>query len=116
MGEWAARIARLRERWDRLSLAIRVGIAAGVLVAIGGIVFAATANRQPPKAVLFSNLSDDDAARIVDKLRGANIPYEFGSGNTTLLVPEPQVHETRLMLASDSLPSGGGVGFEVFDQ
>jgi flagellar M-ring protein FliF len=116
MAEWAARIAPLKERWDKLSLAIRVGIAAGLLVAIGGIVFAATANREPQKAVLFSNLSDDDAARIVDKLRGANIPYEFGSGNTTLLVPEPQVHETRLMLASDGLPSGGGVGFEVFDQ
>jgi flagellar M-ring protein FliF len=116
MADWAARIAPLRERWDRLSLAIRVGIAAGLLVAIGGIVFAATANREPQKGVLFSNLNDDDAARIVDKLRGANIPYAFGEGNTTLLVPETQVHETRLMLASEGLPSGGGVGFEVFDQ
>jgi flagellar M-ring protein FliF len=89
---------------------------AGLLVGIGAIAYATTANREPQKAVLFSNLSDDDAARIVEKLRGANIPYEFGSGNTTLLVPEKQVHETRLMLASEGLPSGGGVGFEVFDQ
>ncbi|HEY2734347.1 MAG TPA: flagellar basal-body MS-ring/collar protein FliF, partial [Polyangiales bacterium] len=44
------------------------------------------------------------------------IPYSFGSDGTTLLVPEAQVHETRLMLASDGLPNGGGVGFEVFDQ
>ena len=116
MADWWARIAPLKERWDRLSLAVRVAIAAGLLVVIGGAIFAATANREPQKAVLFSNLTDDDAARIVDKLRGANIPYEFGSGNTTLLVPEKQVHETRLMLASEGLPSGGGVGFEVFDQ
>jgi flagellar M-ring protein FliF len=116
MAEWAARIAPWKARWDGLSLSLRVAIAAGLLVAIGAIAFAATADREPHKAVLFSNLSDDDAARIVDKLRGANIPYEFGSGNTTLLVPEKQVHETRLMLASEGLPSGGGVGFEVFDQ
>lgn len=116
MADWAARIAPLRERWDRLALAVRVAMVAGLLVGIGAIAYAATANREPHKAVLFSNLSDDDAARIVEKLRGANIPYEFGSGNTTLLVPEPQVYETRLMLASEGLPSGGGVGFEVFDQ
>jgi len=116
MADWAARIAALRERWDKLSLGVRVAIAAGLLMVIGGAIFAATANREPQKAVLFSNLTDDDAARIVEKLRGANIPYEFGSGNTTLLVPEKQVHETRLMLASEGLPSGGGVGFEVFDQ
>jgi flagellar M-ring protein FliF len=116
MADWAARIASLRERWDKLSLAVRVAVAAGALVAIGAIVFAATTQRAPHKAVLFSNLSDDDAARIVEKLKASNIPYEFGTDGNTLLVPETQVHETRLMLASEGLPSGGGVGFEVFDQ
>ena len=116
MAEWAARIAPWRERWAKLGLATRVAIAAAALMALGALAFATSTPRTPEKAVLFSNLSDDDAARIVEKLRGANIPYEFGSGNTTLLVSEKQVHETRLMLASEGLPSGGGVGFEVFDQ
>lgn len=116
MADWAARIAPFRQRWENLTLAVRVGIAAALLMALGGLAFAMTSQRAPQKAVLFSNLSDDDAARIVDKLRGANIPYEFGPDGTTLLVPEAQVHETRLMLASEGLPSGGGVGFEVFDQ
>ncbi|MEY4577542.1 MAG: flagellar M-ring protein FliF, partial [Pseudomonadota bacterium] len=117
MADWAARIALLRERWTNLALSVRVAIAAVALVAIGATLFAiAASNRPPKKAVLFSNLSDDDAARIVDKLKGANIPYEFGPDGTTLLVPELQVHETRLTLASEGLPSGGGVGFEVFDQ
>lgn len=116
MADWAARIAALRERWDKLSLGVRVAIAAGLLILIGAIIVVLAMDREPRKAVLFSNLSDEDAARIVDRLRGANIPYEFGSGNTALLVPEQQVHETRLMLASEGLPSGGGVGFEVFDQ
>ena len=116
MADWAARIQPIKDRWAKLSLAVRVGIAAGALLAIGAIAYAATANRTPPKAVLFSNLSDDDAARIVDKLKAANIHYEFGPDGTTLFVPQTQVHETRLMLASEGLPNGGGVGFEVFDQ
>ena len=116
MAEWAARIAPLQSRWAKLSLLARTGVAAAALMAVGALIFATTAQRTPPKAVLFSNLSDDDAARIVDKLRAANIPYEFGPEGTSLLVPQTQVHETRLMLASEGLPSGGGVGFEVFDE
>jgi flagellar M-ring protein FliF len=66
--------------------------------------------------VLFSNLGEDDAARIVLRLKAANVPYELGPDGTSILVPAPLVHETRLTLASEGLPSGGGVGFEVFDQ
>jgi flagellar M-ring protein FliF len=116
MAEWAARIAPWQNRWAKLSLIARVGIAAGALMVVGGLVFATAVPHTPRKSVLFSNLADDDAARIVDKLRAANIAYEFGPDGTTLLVPETQVHETRLMLASEGLPNGGGVGFEVFDQ
>jgi flagellar M-ring protein FliF len=116
MAAWAARMQPLTQRWAELTLAVRVGIAAAALLAVGGLIYATLMQRPPHKVVLFANLSDDDAARIVDKLRGANIPYEFGPDGTSILVPEMQVHETRLMLASEGLPNGGGVGFEVFDQ
>src|SRR6201992_3348898 len=116
MADWAARLQPIRDRWAKLSLAVRVAIAAAGLMAIGGILYASTANRTPPKAVLFSNLTDDDAARIVEKLKASNIPYEFGGDGTTLYVPQTQVHETRLMLASEGLPNGGGVGFAGFAQ
>lgn len=116
MADWAARIAPLKERWAKLALAARVGIITAAVAALGGIAFALTVDRTPPKAVLFSNLGADDAARIVNRLKAANIPYELGAEGTSILVTETQVHETRLMLASEGLPSGGGVGFEVFDQ
>jgi flagellar M-ring protein FliF len=115
MADWAARLRPWQERWAKFSLLARIAIAAAALMAIGALVFVTT-ERTPHKSVLFSNLADDDAARIVEKLRAANIPYEFGPEGTSLLVPDTQVHETRLMLASEGLPNGGGVGFEVFDQ
>jgi flagellar M-ring protein FliF len=116
MADWAARIAPLKERWAKLTLVARVGIISAAVLALGAIAFGLTIDRTPQKAVLFSNLGEDDAARIVLRLKAGNIPYELGSDGTTILVPETQVHETRLMLASEGLPSGGGVGFEVFDQ
>src|ERR1700755_2204721 len=105
MADWAARIAPLKERWGKLGLIARVGIIAAAVLALGGMVLALSIDRTPAKGVLFSNLGEDDAARIVLRLKAANIPYEIGPDGTTILVPQPQVHETRLMLASEGLPS-----------
>jgi flagellar M-ring protein FliF len=116
MADWAARIAPLKERWGKLALAARVGVIAGAVLALGTIALGVSVDRTPAKGVLFSNLGEDDAARIVTRLKAANIPYELGKDGTSILVTETMVHETRLMLASEGLPSGGGVGFEVFDQ
>jgi flagellar M-ring protein FliF len=66
--------------------------------------------------VLFTNLNPEDAAGIVDKLKETKVPYETTGGGTTVLVPSAQVHELRLQLATQGLPHGGGVGFEIFDR
>jgi flagellar M-ring protein FliF len=67
-------------------------------------------------AALFTNLSQDDAAGIVAKLKGKKIPYHLEAGGTAILVPRNEVYETRLLLASEGMPRGGGVGFEIFDR
>ena len=66
--------------------------------------------------VLYSNLSGEDAASIVSKLREQRIAYKLEGGGSLILVPADKVYETRLVLAGDRLPRGGNVGFEIFDQ
>jgi flagellar M-ring protein FliF len=66
--------------------------------------------------VLFTNLNPEDASGIVDKLKETKVPYETTGGGATVLVPSAQVHELRLQLATQGLPHGGGVGFEIFDR
>jgi flagellar M-ring protein FliF len=66
--------------------------------------------------VLFANLSQDDAAAIVAKLKNKKVPYRLESGGTSILVPRGEVYELRLFLASEGMPKGGGVGFEIFDR
>lgn len=66
--------------------------------------------------VLYGNLGAEDAGRIVDRLKEAKVPYRLGAGGATLLVPSDKVDELRLTLASQGLPSAGGVGFELFDK
>jgi flagellar M-ring protein FliF len=115
MAAFLARVEPVRERWSRLSLGARVAIMALCVMAGGAWAFTAFESAHPARAVLFSNLADEDAARIIERLRATNTPYELSAAGTTILVPENQVHETRLMLAGEGLPNGGGVGFEVFD-
>lgn len=66
--------------------------------------------------VLYSNLSGEDAAGIVSKLREQRIAYKLEDGGSLILVPAEKVYETRLVLAGDRLPRGGNVGFEIFDR
>jgi len=66
--------------------------------------------------VLYGNLSPEDAGRIVAKLKEGKVAYRLGGGGSTVLVPSAKVDEFRLALATQGLPSSGGVGFELFDK
>lgn len=63
--------------------------------------------------LLFSNISERDGGQIIQSLQTANIPYKFEGG--AVYVPSDKVHETRLALASQGLPRGGNVGFELME-
>lgn len=91
---------------------ILLGIAAGLIALI---VAAALWSREPDYKVLFSNLDDRDGGAIVTALGQMNVPHRFSENGTALLVPADRVYDTRLQLASQGLPRGGAVGFELMD-
>lgn len=64
--------------------------------------------------LLYANLNEEDAGQIIQKLNEQKIPYSTSSGG--IMVPGDKVYELRLQLASQGLPQGGGVGFELFDK
>ncbi len=71
--------------------------------------------KQPEYRVLFANFSDRDGGAIVAALQQLNVPYKFAEGGGAILVPAEQVHDARLKLASQGLPKGGSVGFELME-
>lgn len=64
--------------------------------------------------VLYSNLSQEDAGQVIVKLKEMKVPYKV-EGNA-IYVPTNRVYELRLELAAQGIPTGGGVGFEIFDK
>jgi len=68
----------------------------------------------PAYGILFTNVSDRDGGAILAQLSQMNIPYRNSDGGV-ILVPADKVHEARLKLASQGLPKGSVVGFEMME-
>jgi flagellar M-ring protein FliF len=76
---------------------------------------AVTAGRQP-MAPLYGGLDLNDAAQAAEQLGRQHIPFQLGAGGTAILVPADLVPQARVALAKAGLPSGGSVGYELFDR
>ncbi len=103
---------RLKEQLQENPLIPLLLVAAAVIALVLAMLMWA---RGADYRVLYSNLSEADGGRIIQELDARAIPYEFGAGGQTLLVPEDRVHSLRLQLAEQGLPQGGNVGFELMD-
>jgi flagellar M-ring protein FliF len=65
--------------------------------------------------VLFSDLDPADASKITEKLKEGRVPYQLKDGGKTVMVPDENVHQLRLDMASEGRIRGGNVVFEIFD-
>ncbi|MFH1700034.1 MAG: flagellar basal-body MS-ring/collar protein FliF [Candidatus Zixiibacteriota bacterium] len=90
-------------------VAIVVGFIFGI-VAIAGWIGSVT--YQP----LYTNLEAAEAAEITGYLAENGISYNITAGGTAIEVPESDLYEARLSLASQGLPNTGNVGYSIFDE
>jgi flagellar M-ring protein FliF len=91
------------------------------LMMLGGAVLAAALvavvllmNQGPDYQTLYTQLSPEDSGAVIEKLKDKRIPYKVDG--SAISVPADKVYETRMELAGEGLPQGGGVGFEIFDK
>lgn len=102
---WAAR---------SMSQQMIIGGLAVVLVAafIAGVIYL----NKPDFKVLYSKLSNEDAAKVVSMLKATKEPYRLEDNGQTVLVQADRVYELRLKVASEGNLHGQGIGFEIFDE
>jgi flagellar M-ring protein FliF len=95
-------------------LAAMGAVALGLLALLAVMILRASSGDQ--MALLYGDLDPRDAGQIVDQLNRRHVPYRLGAGGAEILVPADQVPEARMLLAKDGLPSGGSIGYELFDR
>ena len=102
--------------WGELGLNQRVSLAVASLAVIGGLIAVVLWSRRPDYQLLYARMSEKDAMAIISQLETQNIPHIVSAGGTAVQVPSDQVYKIRMELAAKGLPSGDGVGFEIFDK
>ncbi len=101
--------------WSGLSGAQRFAFASIMLITLGAGALLVNVANEANYAVLYAQLSPEDAANIVDELSAAQVPFKVTHAGTTVQVPLERLYDLRLELASKGMPSSGPIGFEIFD-
>ncbi|MEW6313676.1 MAG: flagellar basal-body MS-ring/collar protein FliF [Pseudomonadota bacterium] len=108
-------IAALLQGFLQLNNSQKIGFIFGLAALIAVVSGLWMWSQAPTYRVLFANVSDRDGGAIIASLQQMNIPYQMAEGGGAILVPSTQVYEARLKLASQGLPRGGAIGFELME-
>lgn len=93
-----------------------VALAAVAFALIAFFTFIVTRLATPGMTLLYSGLDPTDSGQIVQRMDAQGIPYELRGDGSQVYVPQDQVARLRLSLASEGIPSGGSIGYEIFDR
>ena len=108
-------LERLRTAFGRLTNQQKILLMVAVAALITLLVASSAWLGRPDFRILFSNISERDGGSIIAALDQMNISYKFSEGGSAILIPANKVHEVRLRLATQGLPKGSGVGFELME-
>jgi flagellar M-ring protein FliF len=100
----------------RLGPARLAAMGAVTLALVGFFAFVIMRMSQPAMGVLFTDLSLQDAGSVIRELDARGVRYETRAEGQTILAPRSDLARIRMDLAGKGLPSGGGVGYEIFDK
>lgn len=108
---------QLRTLWSRLGRGRQMtvgGIGVGAVVFL--VILTQMGSGQQTYITAFTNLDPRDSNAVVEELKAASIPYQLSADGGTIKVPPEKLADARLKLAAKGLPTGGAVGFELFDK
>ena len=99
-----------------LGLGRLIGLGLAAVMTIATLATLTMMSGSEQMALLYGDLDLNESGQIVEHLEKQQIPYQLRAGGRQILVPADRVARARLALARESLPSGGGVGYEIFDR
>jgi flagellar M-ring protein FliF len=101
--------------WNELGVNQRVSlILATVLVAAAMAAMLVWSSR-PQLVLLYGGMDGKDMSDVAHALEEQAVSYEIRNGNS-IYVPKDSVYKVRMELASKGVPSGGSIGYEIFDR
>lgn len=94
----------------------QLGLMFGLAVSVALGVTVAMWSQSPNYSMLYGNLTAKDMSMVTQSLDDAGIKYKLERGAGAVMVPADKVHEARMNLATQGLPHGSDVGFELLEK
>ncbi|MDC0073227.1 flagellar basal-body MS-ring/collar protein FliF [Alphaproteobacteria bacterium] len=91
-------------------------MSAAALVILGFFIFVITRVSSTEMSLLYGDLDTGDSSEIVSSLEQQGIPFELRNNGRQIYIPSENVQRVRLSLAENGLPTGGSLGYEIFDR
>lgn len=107
-------VAQLRAIWGQLGPSQKLTVLAATFVLVAGLAALSVWSTRPDYVLLYGGLSDGEASKVISALNDEKVSYKTGDGS--IFVPADKVYTLRMELAGKGIPSGDGVGFEIFDK
>lgn len=109
-------LQKIRAIWQRLGIIQQALLIAVVLTfaIVGGLLVHWA--RKPDMRMLYQQVSPEEAAKIVEKIAEAGVPYELRDGGTSIYAPKEKIYQLRLDMAKEGLPEGEQGGYRIFDK
>ena len=101
------------QRFGTSRVITMAGIGLGLMTCFGYIMVRAN---QTEMALLYNQIEAAEGGRVLEKLKTMGIPFEVKGDGTQIYAPIDDISRLRMELAQSGMPSGGGVGYEIFDK
>ena len=101
------------QRFGTSRVITMAGIGLGLMTFFGYIMVRAN---QTEMALLYNEIEAAEGGRVLEKLKTMGIPFEVKGDGTQIYAPIDDISRLRMELAQSGMPSGGGVGYEIFDK
>lgn len=113
-------IKTMQTLWSGLTGPQKVSIIGSVLAVCAVLIAVIYLSSKPVYEALYANLPPTEVAKVIDFLEEKSVNYQLENGGQTVMVPAGKVHELRIDMAAEGIPSradaAGGVGLELLDK
>lgn len=102
--------------WRELGVNQKASLIIASMVLVGATVAVGLWSQRPQMQLLYGNLDPSDLTEVLAVAREQGVECEITPGGNSVMAPSSEVHSLRMAMASKGIPSGGTVGYEIFDR
>ena len=102
--------------WKELGLNQKVTVMAAAFAVFAGLIAVLIWGGRTDYSLLYGNLDTAEAGRVTQALDSSSVQYKISQGGGAIYVASSQVHQMRMQLATQGIPKGEGIGYELLDK